>query len=218
MASKRHIDRTAIETWIEGYLKVITSKARLREERKFLQKAIALINIILTGGPCCTGDSVSLITPYDNQLTHTILQILQKDNIVRRTYRKSLIRIVNLITKLLYGCCCTNVTFTFVLGSGITTSDTQAQFFDSVTNELIGQTSLDGDTVQTLCIPVKYFNSSQVNICLNSPVSPSPNEYQLRDQDGNVIVHSTVSGQFCIDPSTIATGTNYNIVLFVSPG
>lgn len=190
-------NRKAIETWIEGYLKLISSGNRLREERKFLEKAIVLINQIF-GHPCCDDptDVVSFITPNDNQLTHTILQLLQKGNIIRRSFRLSLIRIRTLLNKYLYDCCLETLTINYL--GGLSPANTLVQIFDLISGDLIYTTTSLGGTVQTVSLPAQYFGRvALIKVCLTNLTSPPGiTKNKLSDTSG-VLVSASGLGQTC---------------------
>ena len=181
--SGRKPNQTALETWIRNYVKQYFSKTfNRRSEAKFIEKAIMMINIIF-GHPCCDDPEnvITLITPNDNLLTHTVRQLLQRDKIVRRDYRLSLFRILDLLNNALYGECCTeSLTITY---EGVSPSGVTAQFTDIVTGDLIFSTTTIGGNVQAIQVPKKYFGSAaliqvQLNV-ISAPVSP--NTYEITD-------------------------------------
>src|SRR5580692_467859 len=102
-------NETALEFWVQAYLKKLSKSFNRRSEEKYIQKAIMMINIVF-GAPCCFDpvNVVNLITPNDNTLTHTVRQLLQPDKIIRRDYRLSLFRILDILNDRLYGECCTD--------------------------------------------------------------------------------------------------------------
>lgn len=215
MASKRNTNRTALEAWIEAYLLKYQNTRNIRADQKYFKKAIALLNEVINGGPCCTGVSVDLITPYNNQLTNAIIQTLHLDSIVRRQYHLSLRRMVDDIAHVLYGCCCVDIPIVFDGNTGMTSSDSQWQIYDALTSDLIAETVIGGDANQTLCIPAKYFASPQVIICVNPVVPPEDGRtqctYNLFDQNNNIILQVLpgVSTLVCTSAFNLVNGSSY---------
>jgi len=182
--SGRRPSQTALETWIRAYLKQKLSKTfNRRAEAKFIEKAIMLINIVF-GHPCCDDPEnvVNLITPNDNDLTHTVKQLLQRDKIIRREYRLSLFRILDLLNNFLYGeCCTTEITVNY--SGGAEASGVTAQFYDLVSGDFIFSTTSVGGASQSVFVPSKYFGAAAlISVQLTVLTVPaSPNTYELTD-------------------------------------
>lgn len=192
--SGRRPNETALELWIDAYLKKLSKTFNRRSEAKFIEKSIMMINIIF-GQPCCSDPEnvITLITPNDNTLTHTVRQLLQKDKIVRRDYRLSLFRILNRLNNVLYGECCDgSLTITY---EGVAPSGVTAQFFDVISGDVIFSTTTIGGIVQQASIPAKYFGAAAlIGVQLTILSSPSsPNTYQITD-GVNVYVNTAALG------------------------
>lgn len=99
-------NRKSFENFVSGYLKLVSSGARLREERKFIEKAIVLINLEL-GIPCCQNPTsvVSLVTPHENDLTRVIREAIKNATIERRSFLYALKRVLKELQTYLQGCC-----------------------------------------------------------------------------------------------------------------
>lgn len=190
-------NRKAIETWIEGYLKLVSSGNRLREERKFIEKAIIMINKVF-GHPCCDNPTsiIDFGTPYDNQLTNTIRNLIINGNIIRRSFRLSLQRILDILNDYLYGCC-TNVLTINYLG-GLSPTTVLMEVYDIVSGDLIYTTTALGGFIQTISLPSKYFGpAALVKVCLTN-ITPPPGitTNKLSDTSG-VLVSAVAVGQSC---------------------
>jgi hypothetical protein len=193
--SGRRPGQQAIETWTKAYLQKLSKSYNYRSEAKFIEKAIMMVNIVF-GQPCCSDPEnlINLITPNDNQLTHTFRQLLQKDKLVRREYRLSLLRILDMLNDSLYGKCCDQtVTFTF---DGVSTANATAQFFDLVTGDLIFSTAISGATVQQFSVPAKYLGAAAlVKVQLTVYVAPAAlDNYTLSDSNDIVYLNATQLG------------------------
>ena len=154
-----------------------------------------MVNIIF-GQPCCSDPEnfINLITPNDNQLTHTFRQLLQKDKLVRREYRLSLFRVLDMLNDRLYGKCCDGVvTFDY---SGVNPSGVTAQFYDLVTGDLIFATNPTGPDVQQFTVPAKYFGAAAlIKIQLNVIAAPPTlDNYTVSDQNDVVYFQATQAG------------------------
>lgn len=101
-------NRKSFENFVSGYLKLVSSGARLREERKFIEKAIVLLNLEL-GIPCCENPTaiVSLITPHENELTRVIREAIRNAAIDRRSFLHAINRVLVQLQDYLNGCCIT---------------------------------------------------------------------------------------------------------------
>lgn len=166
--SGRRPGQTGLETWIRGYLKKLSKTFNRRSDAKFIEKAIMLINIVF-GHPCCDDPEnvVNLITPNDNELTHTVKQLLQRDKIIRREYRLSLFRILDLLNDVLYGKCCVD-TVTVSFTSPTVSTGSILQLNDIVTGDLILSTVITEGSVQTFQVPAKYFGEAAlIQVSLN---------------------------------------------------
>lgn len=193
--SGRRPGQQALEVWTKGYLKRLSKSFNRRAEAKYIEKAIMMVNIIF-GQPCCSDPEnfINLITPNDNQLTHTFRQLLQKDKIVRREYRLSLLRILDMLNDRLYGDCCNQtVTFTY---DGVSPANVTAQFFDLVTGDPLFVTTISGGTVQSFVLPAKYFGAaSLIRVQLTVSIAPpSLESYTLSDQNDTVYEQATSLG------------------------
>jgi hypothetical protein len=194
--SGRRPGQTSLEIWIRGYLKQKLSKTfNRRAEAKFIEKAIMLINIVF-GHPCCDDPEnvVNLITPNDNDLTHTVRQLLHRDKIIRREYRLSLFRILDLLNDFLYGeCCTTEITLNY--SGGAEASGVTAQFYDLVTGDFIFSTTSAGGVSQSALVPSKYFGAAAlISVQLTVLTTPvSPNTYELTDS-ANVYIDTALPG------------------------
>ena len=186
-----------IEYLVQAYLRLITSGKRLREERKFLEKAIAIINQIL-GHPCCDDPEavVNLITPYENQITTSLKNVLLGGAIVRRSFRHSLFRMLNLLNKYLYDCCTEVLTVNFT--SAVPT-DVTVNFSDLVTGDLLFSTTTIGGTTQSITLPAKYFGpGALIKVCINVINAPTfPNTDSISSTSTGVLVSSSTVGETC---------------------
>jgi hypothetical protein len=193
--SGRRPGQQAIEIWTKAYLQKLTKSNNTRAEAKYIEKAIMMVNILF-GEPCCSDPEnvINLITPNDNQLTHTFRQLLQKDKIVRREYRLSLFRILDMLNDRLYGDCCDNVvTFNY---SGVSPSGITAQFYDLVSGDFIFATTSTGSSIQEFTIPAKYFGAAaliQIKLSITTP-PPSLDTYVLNDQNGIIYLNTSQLG------------------------
>jgi hypothetical protein len=162
----RRPNQKPIEALAYGYLRLITSGARLRQERKYLQKAEAIINMILNS-PCCSDPTavVDLITPYDNQLTIALKDLLTNNPIVRRSFRLALERILNTINTYLRGCCFLSIVD---FSGNVITNDNALAVFD-VNNALIGVLD-DGWTSSQF---VTLWNTSTANNAIGTLTTDS---------------------------------------------
>jgi len=193
--SGRRPGQQAIEVWTKAYLQKLSKSYNTRSEAKFIEKAIMMVNIIF-GQPCCSDPEnfINLITPNDNQLTHTFRQLLQKDKLVRREYRLSLFRVLDMLNDRLYGKCCDGVvTFDY---SGVNPSGVTAQFYDLVTGDLIFATNPTGPDVQQFTVPAKYFGAAAlIQIQLNVIAAPPTlDNYTVSDQNDVVYFQATQAG------------------------
>lgn len=187
-------NRKPIEALVDGYLRLVTSGNRLRQERKFIEKAIVIINTIF-GHPCCDNPSseIDLITPYDNQLTTSLKNILTNNAIIRRSFRLALMRILDRLNDYLYGCCTETLTFNFP--AGILGTLLQVQVIDSVSGKLIYTTTVQNNTVQTVVLSQKYFGpGGSVKICLNilTPAGGITNYYVNNNLSQTLVIGKTV--------------------------
>lgn len=188
--------RKPIEPLVAAYLRLITSGNRLRSERKFLEKAIAIINRIL-GHPCCDDAlaEVDLITPNENQITTSLKNILLGGAIVRRSFRHSLFRLLDLLNKYLYDCCTETLTvaFTTALPANVTVN-----FTDVVTGDVLFSTTTTGGASQSIILPSKYFGpGALVKVCMNVITAPTAPAVITVSSGATAIVSSGVVGQIC---------------------
>jgi len=194
----RHGGRQAIENWIIGYLKLVSSGGRLREETKFIEKAIVLINQVF-GHPCCDSPTsvVSFITPYDNQLTHTIEQLVNKDRITRRSFRLSLLRILDILNGYLYGCCTETVTINYLASTP--PASVILQVFDPISGDVLFASNPIGGNTQTFTVSTKYFGpASFMKVCLLTITPPAGGHTEFTVSDGTgVLATATVAGTVC---------------------
>ena len=193
--SGRRPGQQAIEIWTKAYLQKLSKSNNTRSEAKYIEKAIMMVNVVF-GQPCCSDPEnlINLITPNDNQLTHTFRQLLQKDKLVRREYRLSLFRILDMLNDKLYGECCDNVvTFNY---AGVSPSGVTAQFYDLVSGDLIFFTNPSGPSIQQFTIPAKYFGAAAlIQIKLTVAAAPSGiHTYELTDQSGEVYINTAQLG------------------------
>lgn len=185
-----------IEAIVRAYLRLITSGARLREERKFIIKAIIMINQVF-GHPCCDIPTsvIDYGTPYDNQLTNTIRNMIINGNVIRRSFRLALTRILNILNEYLYDCCTETLTVSFTTGDP---TDLTVNFTDVVTGDVLFSTTTIGGTTQTITLPAKYFGmGALIKVCMNiisAPTSPAVDTVLTGVQ---ILVSSGVVGSTC---------------------
>jgi len=199
-------NRKPIEPLVAAYLRLVTSGNRLRQERKFIEKAIAIINHIL-GHPCCDDPIaiVDLITPHDNQITTSLKNILTNNPIVRRSFRHALFRLLDLFNKYLYDCCTEVLTVNFTT---VAPTDATVSFSDLVTGDVLFNTTTTGGTTQTATLPAKYFGpGALIKVCINIINGPSiPNVYKIISSDGTLL-QSNLLGTSCGNLFTKANHT-----------
>lgn len=198
-------NRKPIEPLVAAYLRLVTSGNRLRQERKFIEKAIAIINQIL-GHPCCDDPIavVDLITPHDNQITTSLKNILTNNPIVRRSFRHALFRLLDLFNKYLYYCCTEVLTVNFTT---VAPADATISFADLVTGDVLFNTSTTGGTTQTTNLPAKYFGpGALIKVCINIINAPTlPAVDKVTSSDGTLVQASTL-GTTC---GTLFTKANH---------
>jgi hypothetical protein len=185
-------NRKPIEYLVDAYLDLITSGNRLRQERKFLEKAIKIINTIL-GHPCCdeAASVIDLGTPYDNQITTSLKNVLLGGTIVRRSFRYALFRMLDKFNKYLYDCCTETLTVTFSTASA---TNVTVSFTDLVTGDVLFSTTTIGGNTQSITLSAKYFGpGALIKICMNVITPP----VVLNDADLNPIIHSNIAGTVC---------------------
>lgn len=192
----RQAGRKPIEYLVIAYLRLITSGNRLRSERKFLEKAIVIINRIL-GHPCCDDETavVDLITPYDNQITTSLKNILLGGEIVRRSFRHSLFRLLDLLNKYLYDCCTETLTVNFTTAAA---TDVTVNFTDVVTGQVLYTTTTVGGASQAINLPARYFGpGALVKVCMNVINAPTAPAVDTVSAGATTVVSSGVVGQVC---------------------
>jgi hypothetical protein len=181
-------NRKAIEALVDSYLALISNGARLRQERKFIEKAIMIINKIL-GHPCCDEATavVDFGTPYENQITTSLKNIFFAGQPVRRSFRYALFRMLDKFNLYLYGCCTSTLTVNFTTA---VPADVTINFTDLVSGAVLFTTTIGGGTTQTATLPAQYFGPGaliQVGMdIINAPTSPA----QDHISDGSSIILS----------------------------
>lgn len=190
----RTVHQSALEEFVIGYLKRITSTSNKNSEIKFLEKAIALINQFL-GIPCCYPGSVgSLITPHDNQLTIYIKSQITNNSVIRRGFLLSLKRIIRLLNFYLYSCCTQSLTITFA--GGALPANYGLIITDIVTGNLVYQTSTLDSSPIIVDLSQQYFGpAAAVKVCLNI-INYSGSVVNLTNDSG-LVVTANASGITC---------------------
>jgi hypothetical protein len=189
-------NQKAIERIVDAYLNLISSGNRLRQERKYLEKSIIIINKIL-GHPCCDiADSViDFGTPYDNQITNALKAIFFAGQPVRRSFRYALFRMLAKFNVYLYGCCTTTLTITY---SDALPANVTVNFTDVVSGTVLFTTTTTGGTTQTITLPSQWFGPGVlIQACINVINAPGSGSYELVDPNDNIVVESAIVGDTC---------------------
>lgn len=188
-------NKKGIEYLVDSYLDVITTGNRLRQERKFLEKSIILINKIL-GHPCCdvSNGVIDFGTPNNNQITTSLENILFGGSIVRRSFRTALFRMLAKFNTYLYGCCTTLLTVTY---QDVAPANATVNFTDIVSGDVLFSTKISGGNTQTIELPSQWFGpAALIRACITNINAPGSGSNKLNN-GGSVIVSSSTIGSTC---------------------
>lgn len=203
----RRIKQSQLELFVIAYLKRIRSKAVLRRERKYIQKAISMIIAITSDSPCCTdpNGSIDLSTPYDNTLTNTIRVLI--NGVDRRKWKQSIERVLQLLNDQLNDpCCTTTVTFRFYDENiSLSSLNVKFQIFlpDGVT--LVYETLALNGTLGRM-VQQHTFAPGLYKVCVHLEDAI---ESKLSDANG-LLIDPVNNGDTCL-LSTVHLSTIYNL-------
>lgn len=203
--------KSQLEIFVETYLKSLKSHLVKRSDRKYIQKAINMIIAITTDSPCCTNpdDTIELFTPFDNKLTSTVSELLQK--IDRRRHKQSIERTLNLLRNILVSTCCNLQPINVVIDSSCSPTPVSLKI------SFIGQNGqqskvviINSSTNFTMNIAGDYkIIVEAINPLLHN------NQFILSRQDSSTVFSGTITSIQPIKQSGIVTlGTFNRIEIF----
>lgn len=207
----RSINKSRLEIYIESYIKI--HPLRQVRNKDFIRKAIVYIEQFLENTCCSDNDAiVDLHTRLDNELTRTVLHILQ--NISLKGNKRSIERSLSLLENYLESpCCCTDIIVIFdeTFLESYTTEDVRLRVLDNATSDILGETELGGEAIQTLCIPNEYFSTTNARLCISS-TTPDVNPlcvFRMTYNDGGGTVVVPLNGE---DPTVCSNPTLLGLV------
>ncbi len=182
--------KSNVEQFVDAYLSKFDKVNKLRGERKYIIKAIKIIEFFLDS-PCCDDpDATISFSRLNNQMTNFIKANLIKEIFDRRKFRKSLERTLKQLRAVIYDPCC----FEFVPFNIEDLDD----FGESGIITFIGQ---DGQGTFSIPVPFSDFPEGITipvtgSYIMKFDAADGPNGtdvvFNLEDSDNNVISTMTI--------------------------